>query len=103
MFMDNYTEHNNSITISVRDEEWDAVEEWVWNHWDEIVAVSFLPLTDSFYSLMPYESIDEETYNSMLENLPNFSPSLLSQYEKEEYNREDDLSSDCDSGVCGVR
>jgi ribonucleoside-diphosphate reductase alpha chain/ribonucleoside-triphosphate reductase len=103
MFMDNYTEHNNSITISVRDEEWDDVEEWVWNYWDEIVAVSFLPLTDSFYSLMPYESIDEETYNNMLEELPKFSPSLLSQYEKEEYNRDDDLSSDCDSGVCGVR
>ena len=58
LFMENYVDHNCSITVHVRDKEWDQVEEWVWNNWDDVVALSFLSLDDNFYDLLPYEQID---------------------------------------------
>ncbi len=49
MFMEHYVDHNCSITVHVRDNEWDDVEQWVWDHWDDVVALSFLSYDDSFY------------------------------------------------------
>lgn len=77
MFMENYVEHNCSITVHVRDHEWEEVEQWVWDNWDTIVAVTFLPLDDSFYQLMPYEAITEEEYNRRIKEMKPFMPSLL--------------------------
>ncbi|MDY4694406.1 MAG: ribonucleoside-triphosphate reductase, adenosylcobalamin-dependent, partial [Blautia sp.] len=62
MFMKYYVDHNCSITVHVRDNEWDDVEEWVWQNWDDIVALSFLSYDDNFYELVPYEAITKEEY-----------------------------------------
>jgi ribonucleoside-diphosphate reductase alpha chain/ribonucleoside-triphosphate reductase len=101
MFMQNYVDHNASITVHVRSHEWEAVEQWVWNNWDETIAVSFLSLDDSFYQLMPYEEIDINEYEKRLYSMKPFNPALLKKYEKEEV--EIDVGSDCESGVCPVR
>jgi ribonucleoside-diphosphate reductase alpha chain/ribonucleoside-triphosphate reductase len=102
MFMDNYVDHNCSITIHVRNEEWEEVEEWVWNNWDEIMAISFLSLDDNFYELLPYEAIDEEEYLERKSNMKAFRPSLIAKYEKEEIVH--DLGTDgCETGACPVR
>jgi ribonucleoside-diphosphate reductase alpha chain/ribonucleoside-triphosphate reductase len=102
LFMDNYIDHNCSITIHVRDSEWGAVEDWVWEHWDEIVALSFLSYDDSFYDLLPFEEISEEEYKSRVAGMKPFIPSLLSKYEKQE--QEYDIGSDsCESGACPIR
>lgn len=102
MFMEHYVDHNCSITVSVRPEEWDLVEEWVYNNWDDTVALSFLPLEDSFYQLMPYESIEEDEFNRRVAAMKPFRPSLITKYEKEEI--EFDFGSDgCDTGACPVR
>ena len=102
MFMEHYVDHNCSITVSVRPEEWELVEEWVYNNWDDTVALSFLPLEDSFYQLMPYESIEEEEFNRRVAEMKPFRPSLITKYEKEEI--EFDFGSDgCDTGACPVR
>jgi ribonucleoside-diphosphate reductase alpha chain/ribonucleoside-triphosphate reductase len=101
-FMKHYVDHNTSITVHVKNYEWDDVEQWVWDNWDEVVAISFLSLNDSFYQLMPYEEISEEEYNKRIISMKPFTPSLLTKYEKEEV--EIDIgSSDCASGVCPVR
>lgn len=102
MFMEHYVDHNCSITVSVRDSEWEETEQWVWDHWDDIVAVSFLPLDDSFYELLPYESISKEEYDRRKEEMKPFIPSLISKYEHE--GKEYELSEDgCESGICPVR
>ena len=53
LVMKNYVDHNASNTIHVRENEWEEVERWVFNNWDDIVGVTFLSLDDSFYSLLP--------------------------------------------------
>jgi adenosylcobalamin-dependent ribonucleoside-triphosphate reductase len=102
MFMENYVEHNCSITVHVRDHEWEEVEQWVWDNWDTIVAVTFLPLDDSFYQLMPYEAITEEEYNRRIKEMKPFMPSLLKKYEvKEEVL--DVGNEGCETGICPIR
>ena len=102
LFMENYVDHNCSITVHVRNHEWDQVEEWVWTNWDDIVALSFISLDDNFYKLLPYESIDEEEYNQRVSTMKPFIPSLVSKYEiKEELL---DIGSDgCETGACPIR
>jgi len=102
MFMDNYVDHNASITVTVRDNEWNQVEDWIWNNWEDVVAVSFLSLSDSFYQLMPQEAITEGEYNKRVSEMKTFIPSLISKYELVE--TEFDIGNDgCESGVCPVR
>lgn len=102
MFMEHYVDHNCSITVHVRNHEWEAVEEWVWNNWDDCVALSFLSLDDSFYELLPYEAIDENEYNKRRAAMLPFRPSLISKYEKRETVF--DIGSDgCENGVCPIR
>jgi len=102
MFMENYVDHNVSITVHVRDHEWALVEDWLWENWDEVVAVTFLALDDNFYELLPYESISEEEYEEKVQALAPFRPSLISKYEKEEIIF--DIGDDgCESGVCPIR
>lgn len=102
MFMENYVDHNCSITVSVRNDEWEDVEEWVWNNWDDLVAVSFLPLDDSFYELLPYEAISEEEYTKRVKEMKPFIPSLIQKYEVVETDL--DIGDDgCENGVCPVR
>ena len=102
MFMEHYVDHNCSITVHVREHEWDDVEEWVWQHWDEVVALSFLSYDESFYELLPYEAISREEYLDRKEKMQPFNPALISKYEREETEL-DIGSSDCSSGVCPVR
>jgi ribonucleoside-diphosphate reductase alpha chain/ribonucleoside-triphosphate reductase len=102
LFMENYVDHNCSITIHVRQHEWKEVEEWVYNHWDDIVAVSFLSLDDNFYQLLPYEAITEEQYNKRVSEMRPFVPTLLTKYEVSE--QELDIGNEsCDSGACPIR
>ncbi len=102
MFMDHYVDHNCSITVHVRENEWDQVEEWVWNHWDDVVALSFLSYDENFYELLPYEAISQEEYEARREKMRPFNPSLISKYEHEETEL-DIGGADCASGVCPVR
>lgn len=102
MFMENYVEHNCSITVHVRNYEWEEVEQWVWDNWDSVVAVSFLPLDDSFYELLPYEAINKEEYEKRVKEMKPFVPSLISKYEKEEV--EFDIGNEgCEGGICPIR
>jgi ribonucleoside-diphosphate reductase alpha chain/ribonucleoside-triphosphate reductase len=102
MFMEHYVDHNCSITIHVRNDEWEAVEQWVWDNWDEVVALSFLSLDDNFYKLLPYEAIEEEEYNKRREQMKPFVPSLIAKYEKQE--TQIDVGNDgCENGICPVR
>lgn len=101
-FMDNYVDHNCSITISVKNDEWDGVVDWVYENWDSIVGVSFVPLKDAAYKQMPYEEITKEKYEKRIAELPKFSPNMLIQFEKQRYDH-DVYDDECSTGACPVR
>ena len=46
MLMFHYAEHTVSVTITVAEDEWDAVCEWVFKNWDYCVGIAFLPRFD---------------------------------------------------------
>lgn len=102
LIMENYVDHNASNTIHVKNDEWEDVENWVYDNWDSIVGVTFLSLDDSFYQLMPYESITKEKYEELLSKTPKFNPRMLMGFENFE-DEFDVLDSDCESGVCPIR
>lgn len=101
MFMENYVEHNASITVSVREHEWEAVEQWHYDNWDSVIGISYLSLDDNYYQLMPYEAITEEEYNERKTNMADFDATLLSKYEVGTDHDVDD--SECTSGTCPIR
>ena len=69
-FQRHYCEHKPSVTISVEEHEWPAVGAWVWDHFDEITGVSFLPYDGGTYRQAPYEEIDQYAYHDMVSKMP---------------------------------
>jgi len=101
-FQKEYTDHNTSITVHVKNNEWEEVEEWLWNNWDDVVAVSFVSWDDSFYAQMPYEKISKNEYEKRKKEMIHFIPSLISKYEKEEMEI-DAGDESCSNGACPIR
>lgn len=103
MFMENYVDHNCSITVHVRDNEWEDVEQWMWDNWDVAIGVSFLALDDNFYELLPYESCTKEEYEKRQSEMKPFLPSLISKYETEMIEADDIVDAECSTGSCPIR
>jgi len=81
---ENFTEHNPSVTISVGEEEWLAAGNWVYQHWDAVGGLSFLPREKHVYKLAPYEEIDEKTYNELVKTMKDIDFSKIVTYELED-------------------
>ena len=79
-----WCEHNASCTVYVRDEEWFEVGNWVYQNWDIVNGVAFLPINGGTYEQAPYEEIDHITYQAMLDDFPTIDYSKLSEYEWED-------------------
>jgi len=77
----NWCEHNASMTVYVRDDEWFEVGNWVYQNWDIINGVSFLPYDGGHYKLAPYEEIDVHSYERLIKKLPRIDYKQLSKYE----------------------
>ncbi len=96
-----FTEHNPSVTISVGENEWIAVANWLYEHWDMIGGLSFLPRENHAYLLAPYEEITKERYEEMAANLPAIDFSQILLYEKvDSTDVKQELA--CASGVCEI-
>jgi ribonucleoside-diphosphate reductase alpha chain len=80
----NWCEHNASMTVYVREDEWFEVGNWVYQNWDIINGVSFLPYDGGHYKLAPYEEIDVHTYERLIKTHPIIDYNALSKYELED-------------------
>lgn len=81
---ENYTEHNPSVTIYVGEDEWIKVANWLYENWDILGGLSFLPRQDHVYQLAPYEEITENQYKEMMSQIPDIDFSQIILYEKED-------------------
>lgn len=97
----NYTEHNPSATISVGENEWIAVVDWIQKNWEIIGGLSFLPRFDHVYQLAPYEAIDKKRYEEMTAKFPRVDYSKLVTYEHtDETEQKKELA--CVGGTCEI-
>lgn len=97
----NYTEHNPSVTISIGDNEWIEVGNWVYTNWDIVGGLSFLPRENHIYELAPYETINEEKYIELSRRLEHIDYSKIIAYEKtDELDVKKELA--CVGGVCAI-
>jgi ribonucleoside-triphosphate reductase len=80
-----WCEHKPSVTINVKEEEWMAVGAWVYEHFDEVSGVSFLPQDMGTYRQAPFQDCTKEEYEALLAVMPhNIDWKLLKNYEKED-------------------
>ena len=80
-----WCEHKPSITVSVRDDEWVSVGAFVFEHFDEMSGVSFLPHSDHTYQQAPYQDCGKSDYEELLSLMPtDIDWSKLTDYEKED-------------------
>ena len=97
-----WCEHKPSVTISVKENEWMAVGSWVYEHFDEVSGISFLPFSEHSYKQAPYQDINEDTYEELLTQMPKSVNWLMLQ----EFEKEDTTSGGrelaCTAGVCEV-
>ena len=85
VYQDNWCEHKPSVTISVKENEWMEVGAWVYEHFDEMSGVSFLPFSDHTYRQAPYQDCTREQYEEALQSMPkNVNWALLSEYEEQD-------------------
>lgn len=78
-YQEKWCEHKPSVTISVADNEWMSVGAWVWEHFDSISGVSFLPYDGGTYQQAPYEEISETIYIKLLNEMPQIEWSLFTE------------------------
>jgi len=70
IYQEHWCEHKPSVTVSIKNSEWPEVGGWVYNNFDMVSGVSFLPFSDHVYKQAPYQDCTEEVYNSLLDQMP---------------------------------
>lgn len=101
MYKTSWCEHTPSITVYVRDHEWLAVGDWVYNHFDDICGVSFLPHSDHSYQQAPYTECTEAEYEALLAKMPTVEWSKLQDFEKEDSTKNQQTLA-CSAGHCEI-
>ncbi len=61
--------HNVSATISIKENEWEVVGQWMWDNKEHYNGLSVLPFSDHTYKQAPFEDITEEEYNKRVSAL----------------------------------
>ena len=85
-YQEHWCEHKPSITVSVKDEEWPEVGSWVWENFDDISGISFLPFSDHTYRQAPYQDCTKQEFDDMSKTIPkDVDWSTLSQFEQQDF------------------
>lgn len=81
----NWCEHKPSVTINVKGNEWFEVGAFVYEHFDEMSGVSFLPFNEHTYQQAPYQDCGKSDYDMLKSVMPErIDWSKLSEYESED-------------------
>ena len=91
--------HNISATVSIKENEWDIIGEWMWDNKQFYNGLSVLPYNGGTYVQAPFEDITKEKYYELMETLQ-----LVDIAKIEEDDDETDLSGElaCAGGACEI-
>jgi ribonucleoside-diphosphate reductase alpha chain len=91
--------HNVSATISVKEDEWDLVGDWMWNNRKFYNGLSVLPYDGGSYVQAPFEDCTKEVYEEMVESLGKVDLTKIN-----ELTDETDLKGElaCAGGSCEI-
>jgi len=102
VYKQHWTEHNPSVTISVMEHEWIEVANWVYENWEFVGGISFLPADTGTYKQAPNQAITETDYNQFMADMPkSIDWSWLSDYETEDTTTGSQTLA-CTAGNCEV-
>ena len=102
LYQEHWCEHKPSVTISVKEHEWMEVGNWVWNNFDNISGISFLPFSEHTYRQAPYQDCSKEEFNEAFKAMPkNVDWSKLGDYEAQDYTAGAQTAA-CAAGGCEV-
>ena len=91
--------HNISATVSIREHEWDAVGNWMWENKEHFNGLSVLNYDGGSYIQSPFEDITEEKYNQLMQTLHDVD---LSNVVELEDNTEHSQEVACSGGKCDI-
>ena len=103
VYQEHWCEHKPSITVSVKENEWLEVGAWVYENFDSMSGVSFLPFSEHTYKQAPYQDCKKEEYEILLGKMPkDVEWSKLADYEKTDMTiASQELA--CVSGFCEIQ
>jgi ribonucleoside-diphosphate reductase alpha chain len=97
-----WCEHKPSVTVNIKSDEWMAVGAFVYEHFDEMSGVSFLPFFEHTYRQAPYQDCDKDTYEAMLAQMPTAIDWVkLAEFETEDGTKSSQTFA-CTGDVCEV-
>jgi ribonucleoside-diphosphate reductase alpha chain len=92
--------HNISATVSIREHEWDAVGNWMWENREHFNGLSVLPFDGGSYTQAPFQDITKEEYERLIQTLNDVDLSNIVEMEDNT-----DLSGElaCAGGSCEIK
>ena len=92
--------HNISATISIRNDEWVDVGDWMWDNREFYNGLSVLPFDDHTYVQPPFEECSKEKYQVLYDSLEEVDLTQVIEYE-DNTDLQGELA--CSGGSCEVR
>ena len=98
-----WCEHKPSVTIYYKDSEFLELGQYVYNLFDEISGVSFLPYSEHTYQQAPYQECSKEEYEAFKAKMPvSVDWTLAAAYDKGSDNTESMQTLACTGGACEI-
>jgi len=92
--------HNVSATVSVRENEWQEVGDWMWKNREAYHGLSILPFSDHTYKQAPFETISKEQYELMFTKLTEIDLTKVIELED---NTDLQAEGACGGGACEIK
>lgn len=97
-----WCEHKPSVTVNVKSDEWMSVGAFVYEHFDEMSGVSFLPFHEHTYQQAPYQDVTKAEYERLLSLMPErIDWAALAEFEKEDGTKSSQTFA-CTGDVCEI-
>lgn len=91
--------NNVSCTISIRENEWTDVGNWMWENRDHYTGISVLPFDNGSYTQAPFEECTKEEYEEAMKHLSKVDLQYIVE-DKDNTNLQGEIA--CGGGACEV-